>query len=71
MKGSIDRIENNTAVVETNNGFVEIALSDLPEGAKEGSIIEFLSDGKYGLLNDEEDKIRKENYDLLNSLFKN
>lgn len=71
MTGSIDRIENDFAVVETENGFVNILLSELPDEVKEGSIIEFLEDGEYGILADEEKKTRKQNFDELNELFKN
>lgn len=36
---SIDRLEGNYAVIETEDGFLEIPRSELPETAAEGDIL--------------------------------
>lgn len=72
MKAVVDRIENDFAVVELEDGkFINIPLSELPIEVKEGSVIEFLDNDKYRILEDEEKERRKQNFNALNSLFKN
>lgn len=39
MRWIVDRIEGEVAVIETENGTINIALIHLPEGIKEGSVI--------------------------------
>lgn len=39
MNWIIDRIEGDIAVIETSNGMINIPTVHLPEGTKEGSII--------------------------------
>lgn len=54
----IDRIENNIAVCEnrSNGIMIELDLSKLPEGSKEGSVIIYY-DGYFELDYNEEKKI--------------
>ena len=64
-KGIIDRIENGIAVIETDGGFIEIAVSDAE--VKEGDTVEF-QDGK--IINSkktDETEIRN----MINKLFGN
>ncbi|MCH5320917.1 MAG: DUF3006 domain-containing protein [Eubacterium sp.] len=65
MKWIIDRIENNTAVCEIENGkTIDVILDALPEGVKEGDVINISVDTT-------ETENRKEKIDkLMNSLFK-
>mgnify|MGYP000767508142 FL=1 len=65
MKWIIDRIENNIAVCELENGeMLDVKISALPKGIKEGDVIT-LSVDKI------ETNERKERIDkLMNSLFK-
>ena len=65
MKWIIDRIENNTAVCEIGNGkTIDVILDALPEGVKEGDVINISVDTT-------ETENRKEKIDkLMNSLFK-
>ena len=60
MKYSIDRIENNIAILEDiNTGEKkEVDISLLPEEIKEGTILSF-NDDKYELDLDEEEERRK------------
>ncbi len=37
---TVDRIENGIAVIEDNGKRIEIPLSDLPEGTREGSLLQ-------------------------------
>ena len=71
MKYSIDRIENNIAVLENleDKEKIEIEISFLPEGIKEGSILLF-KDGKYELDLDEEYLRRKRIMDKFKRLKK-
>lgn len=61
----IDRIENNTAVCEIEaNKFIDIPLSALPDGVKEGDAISLC-------VNKNETQKRKDNINnLMNNLFK-
>ena len=60
MKYSIDRIENNIAVLENlqDKEKREVDISLLPKGSREGSILLFRND-KYELDLDEEELRRK------------
>lgn len=71
MKYSIDRIENNIAVLEDiNTGEKkEVDISLLPEEIKEGTILSF-NDDKYELDLDEEEERRKRILDMFNRLKK-
>lgn len=64
MTWIIDRIEDNFAVCEYFEGnTIDVPLSSLPNGIKEGDAITLT-------INDRETKNRKENIDrLMNSLF--
>ncbi len=71
MKFSIDRIEENIAVCEFDNGDIkEVPLNELPENVTEGSVLE-LKNGKYYLDSDETENRRAKNYQLLQDLFRN
>lgn len=65
----IDRIEGDFAVCELPDEAEQtIALSLLPKGVKEGTVLE-LRDGAY-VINEEKEKAkRKSNFDLQNQLF--
>lgn len=39
MKWTVDRIEGDIAVCETESGFVNVSLSALPQGTGEGTVI--------------------------------
>jgi len=59
----IDRFEGDFAVVETSAGMINIPISDIPDGAKEGSVLIFK-------LDEDESVRRKKNIDkMMNSLF--
>lgn len=64
MKYSIDRIENNIAVLENieNNKLLEININMLPEGIKEGTIL-IKEDDKY--LIDSQEELKRKN-DIIN-----
>ena len=60
----IDRFEGPFAVVETDQGMINIPISDMPEGAKEGDVLTIV-------LNDQETSQRKRKIDgMMNKLFK-
>ena len=61
----IDRFEGDFAVVETDNGMVNIPLSELPDGAKEGDVLRLVLDKDAA--KSREERIGK----LMNDLFKN
>ena len=65
MKWIIDRIENNIAVCELENGeMLDVKISALPKGIKEGDVIKLSVD-------EIETNERKERIDkLMDSLFK-
>lgn len=65
MKWIIDRIENNIAVCELENGeMLDVKISALPKGIKEGDVIKLSVD-------ETEANERKERIDkLMNSLFR-
>lgn len=64
MNWIIDRIENNIAVCEAGDCFIDVPLSALPKGASEGDVITLSIDK--GQTADRKDKINN----LMNSLFK-
>jgi len=60
----IDRFEGDFAVVETDNGFINIPKTDVPADAKEGDVL-LLS------LSKDETEARKKRIDgMMDSLFK-
>ena len=66
---SVDRIENDTAVCERDDmSVVELALSSLPQGTKEGSVLK-VENGIYSLDESEEKRRRKRIFELQNMLF--
>lgn len=71
MKYSIDRIENNIAVLENieNKEKKEIDITLLPKGYREGSIV-ILRNDKYELNLDEEEIRRKRMMDKFKRLKK-
>ncbi|MGN0467631.1 MAG: DUF3006 domain-containing protein [Acutalibacteraceae bacterium] len=67
----VDRIENKIAVCEAEDCIhVEIALSELPEGTHEGSVLVKKADGTYVLDKQQEEKRRSEMLSLQENLFK-
>lgn len=42
---SVDRIEGGSAVLETEGAAVDVPLTDLPEGVREGDLLEQTADG--------------------------
>lgn len=68
MKYTVDRIENNIALLEDDMlMLLPVPAAMLPDGAKEGSILDF--DGeKYVLCENEESVQRKKLFELQKSL---
>ncbi|MCM1022623.1 MAG: DUF3006 domain-containing protein [Prevotella sp.] len=64
----IDRIEDGIAVVETEDGRMEVPRSELAPDIKEGDVVE-LADGIYVKNQDETDMRRKKIIELQNSLW--
>lgn len=64
MKYTVDRIENNIAILEDDMlSMLPVPMEMLPEGVKEGSILSF--DGSaYSLDRDAEAQTRKRLFDL-------
>lgn len=71
-KLSVDRIEDNIAVCEGDDGgFFQIEIENLPKGCKEGDIILYDDTNNVYLYDKEETENRKENlYNLTKKLFK-
>ena len=68
MKYTVDRIENNIAMLEDDMlMLLPVPAALLPDGAKEGSILEF-NGTDYVLCEDEETERRKKLFDLQNRL---
>ena len=68
----IDRFEGDFAVVETDNGLINIPLSDLPEGAKEGDVLRKDNDTMRFDIDVEDTAARKKRIEgKMNRLFKN
>lgn len=72
MKYSIDRIENNIAILENieTQEIIEIDISLLPEGSKESSII-IVENDQYILDTQEEQKRKEDIFSRFNKLRKN
>ena len=72
MKYAIDRIEENIAILENINTKekLEINITELPKGIKEGSIL-VIKDNKYIIDEDEEEKRRKIILEKFNKLKRN
>ncbi len=69
MKYIVDRIEGNLAVCESENMSMSvISMSDLPDGTREGSVINFIS-GVYSLDLDEEQERRERILSLQDGIF--
>lgn len=69
MYYSVDRIINDTAVCEGEDmSMVNIPLSKLPSGVKEGSIV-VEANGEYILDLEKEKEIRQKNIAMQNALF--
>jgi len=75
----IDRFEGDFAVVETDEGMVNIPVADLPDGAKEGDELVIATDGSVACGSVErgtqddgaEAAARKDKIDsMMNALFK-
>ncbi len=70
MRFSIDRFENDKAVLIDEAGHTIIVDKiDLPEASKEGDVLCF-SDGEYSVLFDETNSKRQENIRRMKGLFK-
>lgn len=70
-KLSVDRIEGDYAVLEDDDeGRFDILMSELPQGCKEGDIID-LTDGVFTVDAVETEKRRKRISDLSKKLFDN
>ncbi|HBL41243.1 MAG TPA: DUF3006 domain-containing protein [Ruminococcaceae bacterium] len=66
----IDRIEDGFAVCEQEDGsFVSLSLSDLPEGVKDGSVLNRDEQGRLFLDLNAEEKRRNALFNLQDSLF--
>ena len=60
----IDRFEGDKAILEVDTGHVDIPISKLPKGAKEGDVLRFVIDT-------DETNNRKQRIDgMMNKLFK-
>jgi len=63
----IDRFEGEYAVVETEQGIVNILRSYLPESAREGDVLNY-SNGSYSVDTSETNSLREEVRDKLHNL---
>ncbi len=69
MRYTVDRIEENTAVCESEDlQTIVIPLCDLPQNVHEGSVLVF-DDGVYFIDEAAEAERRKKLFDLQNSIF--
>ena len=67
----IDRFEGTYAICEDKDQkFFAIEISELPQGAKEGHVIEIRDDGTLAIDQKETDLRREKNKKLQNSLWK-
>lgn len=64
----IERFEGEYAVIETDDGYINIKRSILPDNCKEGDIITE-ENGNYQIEKDETDKRREKIKKLQNSLW--
>lgn len=70
MRYSVDRIENGKAVCEDEKqNIINIEMSLLPDGVREGDILE-VADGKFAIRRNDTEIRRKQMADLQASLFK-
>lgn len=69
MRMIIDRFEGDIAVVETENGNIDIPRGDIPPNAKEGDILTKTSDG-YEIAVEETSKRRKKLLEMMKRLTK-
>lgn len=68
-KFTIDRLEDNKAVLECENGdCVTLDITSLPKNVKEGDVL-FFEEGSYFLNADETEQRRQKIQNLMNSLF--
>lgn len=66
---SVDRIEGDFAVIESDGNFFSVSLDELPENVTEGIILTKNTDGSF-LIDESETKKRKALlYDKQNALF--
>ena len=63
MKYSVDRIENDIAVLETEKGFIEVSADLLPEDVREGSVLVNIN-GRFLIDADSETECRKRMFAL-------
>ena len=71
MVFAVDRIEGNTAVLEDENGdFITVALAELPQGTREGSVLR-CENGAWSIDPDEAARRRAEALRLQSLLRKN
>lgn len=70
QKGTIDRFEEEWAVVELGNGeFIDIPIETLPSDAVEGSAILMEKGERIVLLKEETDSNRERIQELMDNLF--
>ena len=70
MKLYVDRLEGELAVCETETGErLTLALDDLPDGVREGSVLEQDETGSFVLDAEAEEKRRRELFDRQEDLF--
>ncbi len=71
MQLIIDRIEENLAICEKENGeHIEIEVSRLPSGCQEGSVLQLLESGEIVLDTKTEEERRKKLFNLTQMLLK-
>ena len=71
MQYIIDRIENDVAVCEREDGgFEDIPLRELPKGAREGSVLVKDGDGAWALDLETEQERRARLFEMQEGLFK-
>lgn len=68
-KYSVDRIENQFAVLEFGDDFIQIELKELPPGVKEGDVLMRDENGKLFIDEKATQQIKNELFELQNSLF--
>ena len=69
MEYIVDRIEDNVAVLEGEDGdMTDVKLAELPEGVKEGDVLE-LKEGRYRIDCARTQNRREQMEDLFRSLF--
>ncbi len=70
MKLYVDRLEGELVVCETETGErLTLALDDLPDGVREGSVLEQDESGSFLLDAEAEEKRRRELFDRQEDLF--